>query len=484
VKTTTLSRLCCPLCGASLAIEKVVVPEPDGVRFGVLSCSGCQAAFPVLAGVVIFGAAAERLDIRSETTEASVRQGARVGDLVEHLRSGRAIEAFGSALVPSDHDPDLLFRGPTRRSNLHKPLDRPLVPRRIQRPLNRYLGGRLFDFSQRRLAKLLFQPPAMTATDVIDLYYGHYSRSEMANYFKFRFGQPRHLAALGMAWLLKRRPGPLLDLACGAGHLTHFLATTEAGSEAQPVIGVDRDFFRLYLAQNFICPSADFVCAWADRPLPFPDQVFDGAFCSDAFHYFVDKAGSLRELSRVTTEDALLVISRAANRDLEPHEGYELTPDGYDKLCQKFQHVILGENELLESYLKGQSPNLSAARSAEQLATEKWLSLALKKGSGNLPGSTAFGEFPHRAGELGLNPIYRVSALPDSSEVELRFEFPSAHYAREDAAYTAYAPAEVRVSKELLRRAREGLKSPAVDELVRQLVLIGLPARYTSLPVA
>ena len=367
MKTTTLARLCCPLCAGSLAIEKIVVPEPDGVRFGVLTCSVCQAAFPVLAGVAIFGAASERLDIRAETNEASVRYGARLGDLVEQLRNGHALEAFASALAPSDNDPDLLFRAPVRKTNLHEPLGRPLVPWRIQRPLNRYLKGRLFEFSQRRLAKLLFERSDMTATDVIELYYGHYSRSEMANYFKFRFGQPRHLAALGMASLLKRRPGPLLDLACGAGHLTHFLAAGEAGSDARPVIGVDRDFFRLYLAQNFICPSADFVCAWADRPLPFPDRAFAGAFCSDAFHIFVDKAGSLRELARVTADDALIVISRAANRDLKPHEGYELTPDGYAKLCQAFQHVILGENELLKSYLQGQSPDLRTHSFGEQL---------------------------------------------------------------------------------------------------------------------
>jgi SAM-dependent methyltransferase len=463
-----------------LAIERIVVPEQDGVRFGVLTCTACQASFPVLAGVVIFGAAGERLDVRAETNEASVRPGARLGDLVEHLRNGRTLEAFASALVPSDNDPDLLFRGPARRTSLHKPLDRPLVPRRIQRPLNRYLGGRLFEFSQRRLAKLLLERPDMTATDVIDLYYGHYSRSEMANYFKFRFGQPRHLAALGMAWLLKRRSGALLDLACGAGHLTHFLAAAAGGSEAQQVIGVDRDFFRLYLAQNFICPSADFVCAWADRPLPFPDQAFAGAFCSDAFHYFVDKAGSLRELSRVTAEDALLVISRAGNRDLEPHEGYELSPSGYGTLCKKFRHVVLGENELLKSYLQGQSPDLGAPRSAEQLATEKWLSLALHKGDQPLPAKMGFGEFPHRAGELGLNPIYQVHPLPGGHEVELRFEFPSAHYAREDAAYTDYAPRELRVSTELLQNAKAGLKSAAVDDLVRQLVLIGLPAGYAS----
>jgi SAM-dependent methyltransferase len=256
-----------------------------------------------------------------------------------------------------------------------------------------------------------------------------------------------------------------------------------ARSEAQPVIGVDRDFFRLYLAQNFVCPSADFVCAWADRPLPFPDQAFAGGFCSDAFHhYFVDKAGSLRELSRVTTDDALLVISRAANRDLEPHEGYELTPEGYSKLCQKFRHVVLGENALLKSYLAGLSPDLTATPPAQQLATEKWLSLALQKGASALPSQMAFGEFPHCAGRLGLNPIYRVHALPGGSEVELRFEFPSAHYAREDAAYTDYAPRELRISKQLLQSAREGIKSPAVDELVRQLVLIGLPVDYTNAP--
>src|SRR5207248_451906 len=124
----------------------------------------------------------------------------------------------------------------------------------------------------------------LTAMDVIDLYYRQYSGVETSNYFAFRFGQPRDLAALSLASLFNQTTGPILDVACGVGHLTHRFTH---GQPLRPVIGLDRDFFRLFVASQFVAPGGSYVCAPADLPLPFDSSAFGGIFCSDAFHYFL-----------------------------------------------------------------------------------------------------------------------------------------------------------------------------------------------------
>ena len=83
-------------------------------------------------------------------------------------------------------------------------------------------------------------------------------------YFAFRFGQPRHLVALSLACLIRRPGKPVLDLACGFGHITRHLVNR---AEGQPVIGLDRNFFMLYVAKNWLAPEAEYVCAQADSGL-------------------------------------------------------------------------------------------------------------------------------------------------------------------------------------------------------------------------
>ena len=87
----------------------------------------------------------------------------------------------------------------------------------------------------------------MTACDLFDLYFRKSGLKMMHayDYFVFRFGQPRHLVSLSLASLIRQPNKPILDLACGFGHLTRSLVQQ---AEGQQVIGVDRNFFGLYVA--------------------------------------------------------------------------------------------------------------------------------------------------------------------------------------------------------------------------------------------
>jgi uncharacterized protein YbaR (Trm112 family) len=271
MKISTINSLCCPFCSGKLKLKNVNQENEYGIHFGSIDCHSCQLDFPIVAGVLILGSPSEQINVWDEVSDHLALNGVQIGTLCESISNKKNLEAFSLLLTPSGKG-DLLFRPkikPVNDVNTDKYADiprpswakKPLVPLRIQWLIDRSSHGHLQKIGKDRLARfLLDRTQDLTATDVTSLFYGNYSRSEMANYFMFRFGQPRHLAALTIASILKERGGPILDLACGMGHLTHYFAWDRESQ--RKVIGIDRDYFRLYVAKNFMAPAADFICQW------------------------------------------------------------------------------------------------------------------------------------------------------------------------------------------------------------------------------
>jgi SAM-dependent methyltransferase len=313
--------------------------------------------------------------------------------------------------------------------------------------------------------------------DVIDIFYRQFSGVETFNYFAFRFGQPRHLAALSMASLLLQTEGPVLDLACGLGHLTHFLT---ASDPARLVVGLDRDFFRLYVASQFLAPQASFVCAAADQPLPFVTGALGGVLCSDAFHYFPYRAASVREMFRMLDRDGLLTLCRFGNSEVEPREGYELTIDGYRGLLAGLPHTLLGENDLLDAYLKGQGPDLEKEAPEHVLRSEKWVSAVACRNPERFQPRIHFQHWPHGVGHLEVNPLYLAKGTAVNGDLELRFAFPSEWYEFENARYREYAAGCCHFTEETLKNLSMGVRPASADRYVDQFVLLGMPERYCS----
>jgi hypothetical protein len=94
--------------------------------------------------------------------------------------------------------------------------------------------------------------------------------------------------------------------------------------------------------------------------------------------------------------------------------------------------------------------------------------------------SISFKRFPHAEGRLELNPIYAVDERTGAGDLQLRLEFPSKWYRFENEGYLSYAPKRVQVPGEVVRALEAGEAHPALDELVRQFVVIGMPDRYQS----
>jgi SAM-dependent methyltransferase/uncharacterized protein YbaR (Trm112 family) len=491
MKAAARALLTCPFCTGAIRTKSVTEGSEASIRYGILHCVRCNFEYPIIAGVGLILGPDEFVDIKAETTAHTLFGGPQVRDLVELVKSGANTQALALLLGPTGAKGNLL---PELRilepQNSDMPGLRKNHPPIVNREVRLRRGGRLvravqafrrkrtLPGAQFRLAQYLeTHRDQLSAMDVIDLFYRQYSGVETANYFAFRFGQPRHLAALSLGSLFHQTTGPILDVACGLGHLTH--AFTQ-GHPTRPVIGLDRDFFRLYVASEFVAPDASYLCAPADQPLPFANGTFGGVFCSDAFHYFLYRAASVREFQRKLASDGVLVLCRFGNAEVQPREGYELTIDGYRLLLSDWPHVMLGEDDLVERYLEKRGPDLAVQGGPAELRQQKWLSIVAARSLDRLGPEQRFATWPHALGRLQLNPIYLEDSSQPGGETALRFEFPSSWYEFENQRYLGYAPRQARITHAAWAALKEGRPSPVLQEYVDQFVILGMPERYAS----
>jgi SAM-dependent methyltransferase/uncharacterized protein YbaR (Trm112 family) len=449
-----LAALRCPICREPLTFSEAQ-HQPEGAgAYGVLLCS--THVYPVIDGIPVLRDG--RVSVQDHMSDREEVVGPTVAELADTVQGPRPTEA----LV------DLLAFPPSL------PLGLEQLPV-LRLPLTRGPGNRAMVAARRKKVRALLATPSaeQTAQDWFELGYlrSRNVNRELYPYFLLRFGQPRYLASLSLATLLPTDGRPVLDLACGFGHLMHHMSTR---ANPVPTVGVDRNFFQLWVARRWIAPNADYVCADAAAPLPFADDAFGAAVCTDAFHLFPNQRACLAELRRC---GGFVVIDRAGNGLLEPHDvESELYPAGYVDLLDGAPFRMIGQRELVADYLAGRGPALHRQRPIEEFAEEKWLSIVIDPTESAFTDHPDFTTAPHAEGRLGVNPIYRIERGDD--EVRLLFEFPSTWYAFENADMLAYHSAGIRLSSREFAAARAGERGDRTDDLVRRFVLIGMPERY------
>jgi len=324
---------------------------------------------------------------------------------------------------------------------------------------NKLIVGLWNRRDQAALKSLVARRDALTATDVFEFFCSPTSPlgDGLREYFIYRFSQPRHLVALGLIESIPSATQPVLDVACGAGHLAHYL---EHRSDPSAVIGCDFNFFHVWIAKHWIAPRADFVCTDLRDGLPFADGAFSATFCSDAYHCIKDRRTLLSEIERCAPGKPL-VVTCAGNRSVKPNEGYETDVSGY--LDEAPGAQVFHESGLLNDYLARRTPQPA---SPEEASRHKWVSFVRNPA----PPRALSAQWPHAVGKLVLNPIYRVRA--EGGALHLQHEFPSEWYEFENSGMLKYLPRELTLTQDELQRPAE--------ELIRKAVFIGVPDRYSA----
>ena len=264
--------------------------------------------------------------------------------------------------------------------------------------------------------------------------------------------------------------GDVLDLCCGAGHVTRLLAT----APGRHVVGLDASYGLLFLARTYLAPRARFVCARADRPLPFAATSFDAVVCSDALHDTEDPAVLAREAMRVLRPGgACLAVHLHHARARHHYRGRTpLLPEGYAALFDGGDPRLLDEGPILREWVETGSADLRASEPPARLDGARTLTLL----AGGRHVDRVVRAAPPRLDELAVSPLYR--AEPRQGGLHLTRAWPSDAWRREYPDAEDVLPAEAHLGADALTSLRAARGSADLERLVRRRVLVELPARY------
>jgi SAM-dependent methyltransferase/uncharacterized protein YbaR (Trm112 family) len=448
------SILQCPICHQRLEFQNIDQGLPYAREYGLLNC-GCSR-YPVMDGVPIF--IDGPVGALEHTRGAVEYAGSSRDSLTELVLAGRGLEALVRCIA-----------FPLKIRLIER-----IRPRRLWR--TRLYQELVTALRRRKVRKwCLMDRDALTAEDWFDVFFRQHSPvgGDMFNYFFYRFTQPRHLAALRLVSALPVQEKPVLDLACGFGHLGHNLAESHA---RHAVVGVDRNFFQVWMAQYWIAPKNRFLCADANRPLPFADDSFSATVCSDAFHLFLDKNLTVGEMVRCG-KDRSVLLTRVGNRLVEPNEGLELSPKEYLALFGSSGWRMFGETELMKRYLQREPLDFSTPQPRGAMDNEKWISFVHPGFPPRMSASMDPVFWPHSVGRLSINPIYTTARMADGTW-RLQFKFPSDHYAFENVLMVSFLPQRITLTDQTFCDIRANLRSPAVERLIDKMVVVGMPNHY------
>ena len=416
---TLLDLLRCPFCGSRLELARndALVYKDDAVEYGVLGCQCC--AFPIVAGIPML--------IADDVTR----------DAVITLEAGR-------------HEAALLT----------------------------VLG--VADERAARFGPLLSGDRQATYRDALALL----SPDAEGSYFLYRFSDPTFLTAEALVHAVHQpdvlRPGPVLDLCGGSGHLTRVLAGLGPSSAAtrglHTTVVADLHFWKLWLATRFTAPGCAAVCCDASAPLPFARGVFSLVVLADAFPYIWHKRLCADEMMRLTGPDGLVLMPHLHSaRGDNFSAGDTLTPEGYQDLFAEHRPRLFSDTRLFEEVLEQGVVDLSTGLSPSELGAEPALTLVAGRRADRL-GRVSLPDRRDVTGELVVNPLYRAERRHGTTVLTLTF--PTSEYAEEFAVCRRYLPETLTLDTGQGTRLEPAAVGPRYAELRRRRVLIDAPPRY------
>ena len=450
-----LPILRCPYCQGGFAFDERPRPELGRAEFGTLRCR-CST-FPVVDGIPVIQRAP--VCMLEHTRGKQETDGIAIEALVALVERGDTLDALLACVavpeIPASWRSALGWR------LSHSGVVKRAADARVKR---------------RFVKEVLAARDVIGAREVLEHYYlsGGPLSPEMGHYFIRRAGQPRHLAALAMAATIASESKPILDIACGIGNLEHYF-----GSRHDPaaVVGLDMNFYHLWIAKHWMAPSASYVCANASDGLPFRDDSFGATVCSDAYHYIRNPARLLSEIERCAPE-RMVVLTRVGNASVRPNEGIERSLEKYLAEIGTPARTF-DEASLLKCYLARANAFALPLQQADVLRDAKWLTFAWNV-EDRPPRTLATDSIaPHAVGRLGINPIYTQAPLPNGA-MRLQFEFPLVWFAYENNAMLSYHPRSVTLSGDQLETMASGRTGPSVQTLIDSFVMIGFPDRFSS----
>jgi SAM-dependent methyltransferase len=234
---------------------------------------------------------------------------------------------------------------------------------------------------------------ATSLRDAVDLL----GFGRVGTYFLHRWSDPSWLAALALTAAHPPAGRPVVDLACGAGHLLRHLAL----HGHRDLTGVDVVFAKLWLARRFVLPAGvTLVCADLTAPWPLPVATeARHVACHDALYFLDGKEAFVAAARRLAGDGGAVLLGHCHNAQHPAgRSGLPLDPDQWRALLPGA--AAYAEEELTAATAAGRLP--SPAGAVAPAGTEA-VNLALDAGQA-APDPALLGPAPGTA--LRRNPLY------------------------------------------------------------------------------
>lgn len=285
----------------------------------------------------------------------------------------------------------------------------------------------------------------------------------VADYFAYRWSDPTFLSGLK---LLETHLSPnvqnVFELCCGIGHFLREFALRNI-----PATGADVVFSKLWLARKFIAPNAKLICFDANFGFPFAGtQIFETAFCHDAFYFLPEKRRIACELKKQTQETIL--IGHAHNAGVKTFSsGAAVTVEDYAALFDGA--IFYDDAELTAAFTENRAPQ---AQEIEQLEKTEAVSLAVSSVRQNIS------EISFRAADTNENLRINPLLLDEAGKVCRQPHYPSERYRDEYAALSAYLNLSAQESEKLQNFAPKSLSEKEIENFMRRRILLDLPEKW------
>ena len=385
--------------------------------------------------------------------EALVRDGARV--------TWGVLGCQCCAFPVLDGIPVLIADDPTRAA-MHA-----MEAGRKEEALASVLG---LDVSAAERLHALLEGATATYRDALEII----SPDAEGTYFVYRFSDPTFVLAEALVRAIGAggRTARAIDLCGGSGHLTRVLAE----QCAEPVVVADVFYWKLWLAQRFTAPGCAPICCDANHPLPFAAGTFPLVVLSDAFPYIWHKRLLAGEMLRLAGDRGTILMPHLhSSLGFNFSAGMTLTPEAYRDLFAPAQPRLFRDSDLLGDVLGHTAIDLSRDVTPEQAGDEPSVTLVasrdpdlFRKHAAHDPGALA--------GELRVNPLYRVEQR--GVQATLTLAFPTPEYEEEFGAVRRYLPETLTLDADLRGALTPSQFGAAYTDLRRRRVLLDTPPRY------
>jgi len=253
------------------------------------------------------------------------------------------------------------------------------------------------------------------------------------DYLKYRFSSPTLLIVAPFLRFFSSTQKLVLDVGCGAGHLSFILSKVISGDR---IVGIDQNFVSLLLAKLKIMKGANYICLDANDLLPFKDHIFSIAVSLDAFHYMDSKSLLVSELARSLDPSGIVLLLHLHNSlQFNVSAGKSLSSAQYLRLFRDMTCSIFPERWILQSFVTNNELDLSRKfRSQEVNKSDALALIASKTRMRRLKLTNVTLEFMKQVGDIVINPLY-MKPIRSGNRIRLNLKFPSKTYGNEYGSY-------------------------------------------------